>query len=179
VSFASDGRSEILESVAYGQAGRWIADRFEEFKVPMRVASFAFCRQAKHCSHVIVALNVGPVRNRDTAVCLGFSGKAAFKLASVLLPFSSDIFHIPKNQRLTKADLPTFLSRRSLRIILTKPLSNQEICTRGSQVAHIDSVHESRERGLTGQPDRDLSRRGRETGPSASGGRRRATITLH
>ena len=92
VGLAGNGRRQIVVGRADRQAGGRIAEGFEEFEVAVGMAGLAFGGRAEHGGDIVVAFDVGLLREiQIAAVGLDSPANASFRLSSVLLPLSAAI----------------------------------------------------------------------------------------
>ncbi len=78
---AGDRRAEIVGGAADRLAGRRVADFLEIFEVAMGMAGFAFRGRAEYRRHVVVALDVGLLREiQIAAIGLAFAGERCLQI---------------------------------------------------------------------------------------------------
>src|SRR5579883_840261 len=78
---AGDGGLEVVRGAADRLAGRRIADFLEEFEMPVRVAGLAYRRRAEHGRDVVVAFDIGLLREIEiAAIGLALAGEGGLQV---------------------------------------------------------------------------------------------------
>ena len=82
MGFAGDRRLQVVAGAAERQAGGRIADRLQVFEMAVGVAGFAFGGGTEYRGDVVVAFDVGLLREiQITTIGLGFAGERGFQIA--------------------------------------------------------------------------------------------------